>query len=398
MADMDSNCKDEEGKGLLEGKQISRRDFIKTVGVAGATIGLAGGLGGFIAACGKEGGTATTAAGAGTTVAVGAEAGREIKIGFVSPRTGQLANFGAADAYCMDRAVEAIGDGIVCGDGKKHPVKIVIQDSQSDSARAAAVTGDLINNTKVDMIVTASTPDTVNPVATQCEALRDPVPVERLPVAAVHRPRQHRGLLGHLQVVLSHLLGSGRCDNQLLRHVGPADHQQEGRRHLVKRSRRPSVEGWLGQCLRATRSHAYRPECVHGRRHGLLDPDQPVQGRQVRYRRGHVHTAGLRHLLDPGQPAGLEAEDRQFRQGSPVPRSPGRPGRHRERAHHRGVVDAYAPVHLVAQRRDLPAVRRQVRPRRPVASGLSRCCTSSSSRWPWMFSSAPPTSKTRTPS
>ncbi len=174
MADMDNSCKDEEGKGLLDGKKISRRDFLKAAGVAGATIGLAGGLGGIIAACGKEGETATTAAGTGTTVAVGAEAGREIKIGFVSPQTGGIASFGVPDKYCMERAVEALGDGIVCADGKKHPVKIVLQDSQSDTARAAAVTGDLINNTKVDIVVTASTPDTVNPVATQCEALETP--------------------------------------------------------------------------------------------------------------------------------------------------------------------------------------------------------------------------------
>ena len=34
-------------------KEISRREFLKVAGVAGATVGLAGGLGGVIAACGK---------------------------------------------------------------------------------------------------------------------------------------------------------------------------------------------------------------------------------------------------------------------------------------------------------------------------------------------------------
>jgi branched-chain amino acid transport system substrate-binding protein len=174
MADMDGNRNDEEGKGLLDGKKVSRRDFLKIAGAAGATVGLATGLGGLVAACEKKEETSTTAGGATTSVSAGAEAGREIKIGFVTPQTGGIASFGVPDKYCMERAQEAIGDGIVCGDGKLHPVTIAIQDSQSDTARAAAVTGDLINNTKVDMVVTASTPDTVNPVATQCEALETP--------------------------------------------------------------------------------------------------------------------------------------------------------------------------------------------------------------------------------
>ena len=193
MADTDRTNNEEE-KGLLDGKQVSRRDFLKIAGVTGATIGLAGGLGGVLAACGGTAATTTTAAApattattagtvttsgpattAGSTTSVSAtEVGREIKIGFVSPLTGGIASFGVPDQYCADRAKEAIGDGLVLGDGKKHPISIVIKDSQSDTARAASVTGDLVNNDKVDMIVTASTPDTVCPVADQAEALSTP--------------------------------------------------------------------------------------------------------------------------------------------------------------------------------------------------------------------------------
>jgi branched-chain amino acid transport system substrate-binding protein len=96
--------------------------------------------------------------------------GRELKIGFVTPLTGPLASFGIPDQYCVERAEEAIGDGVLCGDGQKHPIKIITMDSTSDSNRAAQVTGDLINNDKVDLVVAASTPDTVAPVADQCEA------------------------------------------------------------------------------------------------------------------------------------------------------------------------------------------------------------------------------------
>ncbi len=176
----------EKDEGLLK-SPVSRRQFLKVAGVAGATIGVAGGLGGLVAACGgteesttttaagattttAAGATTTTAAGATTTVSAGAEMGREVKIGFVSPQTGGLASFGVPDKYCVDRAAEAIGDGVVCGDGKKHPVSIIVKDSQSDGARAAQVTGDLINNDKVDIVTAASTPDTVNPVADQAEA------------------------------------------------------------------------------------------------------------------------------------------------------------------------------------------------------------------------------------
>jgi branched-chain amino acid transport system substrate-binding protein len=176
MADTDRNIKDSEEKTLPNDKEVSRRDFLKMAGVAGAAVGMAGGLGGLVAACGGDGEeTTTTGAGGSTTsVSAGEEMGREIKLGFVSPITGPIASFGVPDQYCVDRAKEAIGDGIVCGDGKKHPITIVVKDSQSDTARAAAVTGDLINNDKVDIVLTASTPDTVVPVASQAEALQIP--------------------------------------------------------------------------------------------------------------------------------------------------------------------------------------------------------------------------------
>ena len=173
---------DKEENGLTE-KSVSRREFLKIAGIAGAAVGVGAGLGGLVAACGEEetttttagattttAGATTTTAGATTTVSTGAEMGREIKIGFVTPLTGPLASFGIPDKYCVERATEAIGEGVVCGDGLKHPVTIITMDSQSDSNRAAQVTGDLINNNKVDLVTAASTPDTVAPVADQCEA------------------------------------------------------------------------------------------------------------------------------------------------------------------------------------------------------------------------------------
>ena len=67
----------EDESGLLEGKTVSRRQFLKFAGLAGATLGVGAGLGGVVAACGS-GTTTTTAAstattgGATTTVSAGA--------------------------------------------------------------------------------------------------------------------------------------------------------------------------------------------------------------------------------------------------------------------------------------------------------------------------------------
>ncbi len=139
-------------------------------GVAGAAVGISGGLGGLLAACGEEaetttttaagGETTTTAAGGETTTTASAdvEMGDEVKVGFVTPLTGGLASFGVPDKYCVDRWNEYIGDGVVGGDNKKHPVKIDVQDSQSDVARAAQVAGDLINNTSIDLMMVAPHP------------------------------------------------------------------------------------------------------------------------------------------------------------------------------------------------------------------------------------------------
>jgi branched-chain amino acid transport system substrate-binding protein len=167
-----------------ESQNVSRREFLKIAGIAGAAVGAGAGLGGLLAACGGEettttaaetsttagAETTTTVAASTTTASAGPETGREIKIGYVAPLTGMLAVFGVADQYCYDRAQEGFADGVVCGDGMLHPVSITMEDGQSDSNRAAQVAGDLINNTKVDIIMAASTGINVAPVADQAEA------------------------------------------------------------------------------------------------------------------------------------------------------------------------------------------------------------------------------------
>ena len=64
---------------------------------------------------------------------------------------------------------KALEGGLEIG-GTSYPVEIITKDSQSDPNRAAAVAGDLINADQIDLMLVASTPETTNPVADQCEA------------------------------------------------------------------------------------------------------------------------------------------------------------------------------------------------------------------------------------
>ena len=91
-----------------------------------------------------------------------------IKIGHVSPRTGPLAGFAEADEYVLKAIKQAFAGGIA-NNGKNYSIEIISKDSQSNPNRAASVAADLILGDEVDIIVAASTPDTVNPVSDQAE-------------------------------------------------------------------------------------------------------------------------------------------------------------------------------------------------------------------------------------
>ena len=91
-----------------------------------------------------------------------------LKVGHVSPRTGPLAGFAEADEYVLS-AIQAAFDKGVENNGKAWRIEIISKDSQSNPNRAAEVAADLILGEEVDLIVAASTPDTVNPVSDQAE-------------------------------------------------------------------------------------------------------------------------------------------------------------------------------------------------------------------------------------
>jgi branched-chain amino acid transport system substrate-binding protein len=94
--------------------------------------------------------------------------GGTIKIGFVSPETGQLSVFTQSNAYVLGQVRSALAKGLTIG-GKKYSVEIIAADSQSSSARAAAVASQLVQDGANFLIATA-TPETVIPVSAQAES------------------------------------------------------------------------------------------------------------------------------------------------------------------------------------------------------------------------------------
>lgn len=128
---------------------LSRRRILRAGGLGLTALALS--------AC--EVGSGSTTAATDTT----------LKIGFVSPRTGPAASFGEPDGYVLDLARKAFASGLDIG-GKHYDVRIIDKDGQSNPQRAAQVANDLINGDGVDLMLTTSTPETVNPVSDACEA------------------------------------------------------------------------------------------------------------------------------------------------------------------------------------------------------------------------------------
>jgi branched-chain amino acid transport system substrate-binding protein len=125
---------------------VSRREFVKQAAAGAGGLALAGSMSSAFA-----------------------QASDVIKIGFVSPRTGPLGGFGESDPYVLGLARKALANGLTAG-GKQYKVEIIDRDSQSDPARASQLAKALINSDNVDLMLTTSTPEVVNPVSDACEA------------------------------------------------------------------------------------------------------------------------------------------------------------------------------------------------------------------------------------
>src|SRR5690606_34183886 len=129
------------------------------------------GLGGLAAACGDDddgagGGDTGGGTGGGDTGGNGGGGGT-IRIGYVTPRTGPLAEFGQADGFVLAQMREQLAGGLTIA-GTSYAVEIIDRDSESSSQTAASVAQELILDDQVDLVLVSSTPDTTVPVAQQC--------------------------------------------------------------------------------------------------------------------------------------------------------------------------------------------------------------------------------------
>ncbi len=138
--------------------RVNRRNFIKASAATGAALAAL------------------------PVFAPAVRAAKSIMLGYVSPQTGPLAAFAQADNFVVSNFLNTVKGGLKIGSAT-YPVEVVIKDSQSNPNRAAEVAKELIVSNKIDVMLVASTPETTNPVSTQCE-------IEEVPCISTVAPWQ----------------------------------------------------------------------------------------------------------------------------------------------------------------------------------------------------------------
>jgi len=142
---------------------VSRREFLKVAGIAGAGVTLAGGLGGLLAACGEAEETTTTAGattttGAATTTTAGATtttagatttvkpAPKTLKIGCVMPFSGGYGGYGIAMKPGVQAYVDILNEagGVAIG-SDTYNIEVKFPDDAADPKRTPVVAQELID-------------------------------------------------------------------------------------------------------------------------------------------------------------------------------------------------------------------------------------------------------------
>jgi ABC-type branched-subunit amino acid transport system substrate-binding protein len=135
---------------------LSRREFLRIAGLAGATIGLGGGLASLVSGCGEET-TATTAAAA--TTATAASASTQVSVGAQALKVGMIYdNSFPLTVKWKDEMDALIPDlnskgGLTLGNGQKYTVEIVAYDSKRDSETSRSAVQRLLSKDKVSFIL-----------------------------------------------------------------------------------------------------------------------------------------------------------------------------------------------------------------------------------------------------
>ena len=147
-------------------KDISRREFIKKMGLTAAAVGVSSSLPKLL----KPAQAAVR---------------DHILIGRPLPVTGPVSAFTTVSPWIDNKAIADINkDGgiFIKEAGKKLPVKVKIVDTESDPSKAGDAGSKLILNDSVDIMYVSATPATVSPVAAACERFKVPCVSTMMPV------------------------------------------------------------------------------------------------------------------------------------------------------------------------------------------------------------------------
>ena len=147
-------------------KDISRREFIKTVGFTAAAVGVSSALPKLLEPA-------------------RAAVRDHILIGRPLPITGPVSAFTTVSPWIDNKAIADMNkDGgiFIKEAGKKLPVKVKIVDTESDPSKAGDAGSKLILNDNVDIMYVSATPATVSPVAAACERFKIPCVSTMMPV------------------------------------------------------------------------------------------------------------------------------------------------------------------------------------------------------------------------
>ena len=307
------------GRGLPPG--VTRRGVLRAAGAGAAVVGG----GGLLEACSSSIKGASSSSSSSSTTGASTQ---HIVIGFIHPLTGALADFGTSDDWIVStiQATSQYKNGFKVG-GKTYPVTIKSYDTQSDPTKAGQLASQAILTDKVDLILTSSTPETVNPVATVAEKLGCPTDLRQRPVAGLVRQPGRQPDPGQVDVQ-AHLDDDvlprrqrpvQRLHPDVEQDPRPAEHGQGRRLHVPQRLGRQRLPRGVAAVRRAGRLHAGRPAPLHRRADRLLLVHQPVQVEELRVLHQRAAAARLQRVLEAGRPAGLQAEAGHRGQGAAVP-------------------------------------------------------------------------------
>ena len=93
-----------------------------------------------------------------------------VKVGFVYPKTGDLASFGEYTEEWTKYVVDLANQKGITIDGQKAVISLITADSQSDPKEARKAAKQLIEEKNIDIMITSKTADTTVPVSEICES------------------------------------------------------------------------------------------------------------------------------------------------------------------------------------------------------------------------------------